>query len=90
MSDVQMEVPMPHTAIPRTITAFVFLIATFAAPAQGRSPFMGMKGAAITSAAISGSQPDAPKGLATQPPAQRKTTTHYEIRWWQDYTNGGR
>jgi hypothetical protein len=81
---------MARSVICHTLLAFVFLIFAFATSAQSRSPFLGMKGAAITGAALSGSQPNAPKGLATQPRAHRTTTTHYEIRWWQDYSNGGR
>jgi hypothetical protein len=81
---------MTRTVICPTLLAFVLLVSTLAAPAQSKSLYMGMKGAAITSAAISGSQPNASKGLATHPRAQRNTATHYEIRWWQDYTNGGR
>jgi hypothetical protein len=36
-----------------------------------------------------GSNSNTPTGLATLPPRPR-ATTHYEIRWWQDYANGGR
>ena len=28
------------------------------------------------------------QGLAAQRPTQRNTTTHYQVRWWQDYGAG--
>ena len=34
------------------------------------------------------SEPKVSKGLATHPRSQRNTTTHYEFRWWQDYSGG--
>ena len=61
---------MTRTAVRHTIFALATLalltvFTSLTAYAQSRSPFMGMKGAAITSAAVSG-QPNAPKGLATE------------------------
>ena len=62
---------MTRTAIRHTLSAFaaVALVSAFAGSptsAENRSPFMGTKGAVITSSAVSASQPKTPKGFATK------------------------
>jgi hypothetical protein len=63
--------------------ALLTVFASLTAHAQSASPFMGAKGAAI-----SGSEPNSPRGLAGRANSQRGATTHYQFRWFQDYGGG--
>jgi hypothetical protein len=87
-----MEVAMART-LRRTLSALVAVglvsLAATSAIAGGKRPGpIIFDPSGLTTQPI-GSNSNTPTGLATLPPRPR-ATTHYEIRWWQDYTNGGR
>ena len=88
---------MTRTAVRHTLPALaaVALVAAFAVgPASAQStqidpPSLNLSAGWADTNSTSSKQ-KAPKGLATHPRSQRNATTHYEFRWWQDYSNGGR
>jgi len=60
-----------HTMFALATASLLIAFTGLTAYAQSATPFMGMKGAAITSAAISGSQPQPPQGLAAKTASKR-------------------
>jgi hypothetical protein len=61
-----------HTMFALATASLLIAFTGLTAYAQSATPFMGMKGAAIaTSAAISGSGPQTPKGLGTKKGSQQ-------------------
>ena len=60
-----------HTMFALATMSLLLAFTSLTVYAQSATPFMGMKGAAITSAAISGSKPETPKGFTTKKGSQQ-------------------
>jgi hypothetical protein len=79
---------MTRTALRRMLSA-VAAVALTSAFATG-AVAAGMRTQHLQDEMLSGIKGHAikkPEGLATQNPSQQAPTTHYEFRWWQDYSS---
>ena len=81
---------MTRTALLHTLSAFT-AIALASAAASG-AVAGGMRVQHLQDELLSSIKGHAVKkpeteGVATQNPSQQAPTTHYEFRWWQDYSS---
>ena len=78
------------TAIRHILSALaaVALFSAFAASPASAGSGDAMNMFQVIQKEMNASNPKTPKRLATQNSPRQTTTTHYPIRWWQDYGGG--
>ncbi len=80
---------MTRTAIRHSLSALAaaaLVLALMNSPVSAKSSRVG-HGLGLDHTLTNKETGVTPKGLATNTPSQQTKTTHYPLRWWQDYGN---